>query len=50
MPEDQSVDHTHNPSIIRDQASDPMHVQVAWNTVQVEMLLDTGTSISLINC
>ena len=26
-----------------------MHVQVALNTVQVEMLLDTGASVSLIN-
>ena len=49
MPEDQYADHTHSLCIVRDQASDPMHVQVALNTVQVEMLLDTGASISLIN-
>ena len=49
MPEDQCADHTHSLCIVRDQASDPLHVQVALNTVQVEMLLDTGASVSLIN-
>ena len=49
MPEDQCADHTHSLCIVRDQASGPVHVQVALNTVQVEMLLDTGASVSLIN-
>ena len=49
MPEDQCADHTHSLCVVRDQASDPLHVQVALNTVQVEMLLDTGASVSLIN-
>ena len=49
MPEDQYADHTHSLCVVRDQASDPMHVQVALNTVQVEMLLDTSASGSLIN-
>ena len=49
MPEDQCANNTHSLCIVRDQASDPLHVQVALNTVQVEMLLDTGASVSLIN-
>ena len=49
MPEDQCADHAYSLCIVRDQVSDPMHVQVALNTVQVEMLLDTGASVSLIN-
>ena len=49
MPEDQCSDYAHSLCIVRDQASDPMHVQVTLNTVQVEMLLETGASIALIN-
>ena len=49
MPEDQCADHTLSLCIVRDQANDSMHVQVALNTVQVEMLLDTGASVSLVN-
>ena len=49
MPEDQCADHMHSLCVVRDQASDPLHVQIALNTVQVEILLDTGASISLIN-
>ena len=49
MPEDQCADHTHSLCVVRDQASDPLHVQFALNTVQVEMLLDAGASVSLIN-
>ena len=37
-------------SLSGDQASNSMHVQVALDTVQVEMLLDIGASISLIIC
>ena len=47
MPEDQCADRIHRCAqmcVVRDQASDPMHVQVALNIVQVEMLLDTGAS------